>query len=167
MKNDLIDQLIAEWADERTDFDTSGMAIVGRIIRLGNLMSLSASKTLKPHGLSYTEFDILATLRRRGLPYQLTPTHLSKTTLLTSGAMTAALNRLENMELIRRKHSDTDLRSRSVILTNKGVMLVEVAAVDRFQEALTWTSNIPKEKQIKLANLLKILRATQNNYHGS
>ncbi len=163
MKNDLIDQLVAEWADERSDFDTSGMAIVGRIIRLGHLMSLSASETLKQHGLSYTEFDILATLRRGGSPYRLTPTQLSKTTLLTSGAMTAALNRLESMKLIRRKHSDTDLRSRSVTLTSKGVRLVEAAAADRFQEALTWTSNVAKEKQITLAKLLKALNRAQNS----
>ncbi|MBV1907762.1 MAG: MarR family transcriptional regulator [Kangiellaceae bacterium] len=157
MKGDLIDQLISEWVEERVDLDTSGMAIVGRIIRLGHLMSSSASEVLKPHGLSYTEFDILATLRRKGSPYRLTPTQLSKTTLLTSGAMTAALNRLEKKELISRQHSDTDLRSRSVTLDKKGILLIEVAAVDRFEEASSWTTAISKETQFKFAKLLKSL----------
>lgn len=156
MKMDLIDQLITEWHKERPDIDTSGMAIVGRIIRLGQLMSASAAESLKTHGLAYTDFDILATLRRKGRNNTLTPTELSKAVLLTSGAMTTALDRLERASLIQRKRSETDRRSHSITLTGKGCELAEAAAEDRFRDAAKWNAKLPAEFQSQLAKLLKL-----------
>jgi DNA-binding MarR family transcriptional regulator len=54
----------------------------------------------------------LATLQRSGAPYRLSPTALRKSVLLTSGAMTACLNRLEQCGLISRNPDDGDRRSR-------------------------------------------------------
>lgn len=69
---------------------------------LGGLLHARAGERLRAHGISYTELDVLATLRRSGAPYRLSPTVLRKAVLLTSGAMTACLNRLEQRGLIRR-----------------------------------------------------------------
>ncbi|MEM8770226.1 MAG: MarR family transcriptional regulator [Pseudomonadota bacterium] len=155
MDDDLIDALIAEWGATRPDFDTSGMEVVGRIIMLGHLMSISASDVLKIHNISYTDFDILATLCRQGPPYALTPSVLSRAVLLTSGAMTTALDRLERAGLITRRPSEEDRRSSVVSLTPRGRSTAEKAAVDRFGDAASWVADMPAEKRQRLAELLK------------
>jgi len=53
-------------------------------------------------------FDVLATLRRSGEPYQLTPTDLFKSAMLSSGAMTNRLNKLEEAGLIEQLPDPND-----------------------------------------------------------
>lgn len=139
MKNtpseDLMDRLVSEWREECPELDANAMKIVGRIMRLGRRFEKDATEALKPIGLLYTDFDILATLRRSGAPFELTPGQLSNAVLLTSGAMTAALDRLEHAELITRHASDTDRRVKSARLTDKGQRIAVSAAKARFNVA--------------------------------
>lgn len=132
---DLVDRLISDWRGERPDLDTRAMAVVGRLIQLGADLRASASDALAPHGLSYTDFDILATLRRSGTPFRLTPTELRDSVLLTSGAMTTALGRLVARRLVEREADVTDRRVKFVRLTSAGADLVDSAVSDRFAEA--------------------------------
>ena len=137
--------------------DTAAMAIVGRLIHLGNVMKASAGDTLKSYDLQYTDFDIIATLRRVGPPYSLTPTKLMASVLLTSGAMTAALKRLEAKALVDRPASSGDGRVRTVRLTQSGQKLAAHAAQTRFREAATWTQNLSESEQAQLEQLLRKL----------
>jgi DNA-binding MarR family transcriptional regulator len=63
----------------------------------------ASERELKECGLLGSDFDILATLRRAGEP--LTPTALYQSAMLSSGAMTARLDKLEQRGLIRREAS--------------------------------------------------------------
>ena len=132
---DVLDELVEEWATEVPSLDAKPMLVVGRIMRISNLLESEVARTLKPHGLHYTDFDILATLRRKGAPYELSPTQLSNSVILTSGAMTAAIDRLEKNSLVRRTQDKIDGRSRRVKLTAKGSRLVEKVALTRFELA--------------------------------
>ena len=80
--NDIIDRLIIDWKKERPDLNTSAMGIVGRILKLGKILERRAGQALKESGLYYTDFDVLATLRRSGSPYQLTPKELMKSVII-------------------------------------------------------------------------------------
>ena len=132
---DRVDALIEDWEREIPDLDTSGIAIVGRVLLLGRIFEQSINTKLKPFGLIYTDFDLLATLRRSGGDYCLTPTELRQSVLLTSGAMTAALDRLEGMGLISRVRSKEDRRSMSAKLTPAGRALLEQLLPLRFEDA--------------------------------
>ena len=131
----LIDNLVDDWNRERPGSKPEPMAIVGRIMRLGRAYQDEVSPMLRPHGISYSDFDVLATLRRAGAPYSLTPTELARNVILSSGAMTACLTRLENAGLIERANHVTDRRSRSAILLTKGIELVELLIDQRFELA--------------------------------
>ena len=104
------------------------MAVLGR---LNEASSLIARQRLAPlfarFGLQSGEFDVLATLRRSGQPYALTPTDLYEATMVTSGAMTARLDRLERAGLILRGPHPNDRRGIVVQLTAKGLALIEEA----------------------------------------
>ena len=70
---------------------------------------------------------MLATLRRSGAPYTLTPTELFSALMVTSGTMTTRLKNLENQGLIDRLPNPDDARSMLVRLTDKGKELIEQA----------------------------------------
>src|SRR4051794_41825850 len=91
------------------------MGIIGRISQLQREVHLAQRATFARHGLDAPAFDVLAALRRAGAPYQLTPTALMRTALVTSGAITQRLDRLEEKGPIPPERSEADRRA--VVLT--------------------------------------------------
>lgn len=155
---DIVDQLLRDWARERPDLDASAMAVVGRLLHLGGLLQARASEYLRAYDISYTELDVLATLRRSGAPYRLRPSTLRKSVLLTSGAMTACLDRLEKRGLIRRIPDTADRRSLMASLTNDGVGLIDAAIATHFDAAGQTVGTLTREQRTELAHLLRQLR---------
>lgn len=154
---DLIDSLVAEWRRERPQTAPEAMQVVGRIIRLGRLFEDEVTRMLRPHGLSYSDFDVLATLRRSGAPYEQAPTQLQKNALLTSGAMTACLRRLESAGLVSRKAEKADRRRLTAKLTAAGHALVERLIDQRFELAKAATGGITPTQFAELERLLRRL----------
>lgn len=161
-ESDLIDRLMEDWSRERPDLDAAAMGVVGRIIRLGRLMEARMASLLRQYRLSYTEFDLMATLRRSGAPCRMTPTELCNAVLLSSGAMTAALDRLETKGLIERTRSETDKRVRAAALTPAGRALVDIAIADRFADAQTCLQGLAPNDAADLAALLRRLSLSLN-----
>lgn len=152
---DVLDELVEEWAVVLPDLDADPMLVVGRILRIANLLQAEVARELKPHGLHYTDFDILATLRRKGSPFELTPSELAASVILTSGAMTAAIGRLEKAALVKRTQDKVDRRSRRVKLTAKGVRLVDKTIGVRFSIA---KANLEPLKETEIAKLAEFLK---------
>ena len=153
--NDKVEGLLADWRRERPDLDVEAMAVVGRILSLGRRLEARANGALKALGLHYTDLDVLATLRRSGKPYRLTPTELRESVLITSGAMTACLDRLEGNGLIARRSNPHDRRSTSAGLTPAGVRLIDRAIVARFEEANDAVAGLTARSRAALATLLQ------------
>lgn len=154
---DLIDRLITEWGNVAPHLDTSGMEVVGRLLMLGKILERTANKALQNTDIIYTDLDVLATLRRSGEPYQLTPKQLMQSVLITSGAMTALLGRLTKMSLIERVSVPNDGRSKAAKLTPKGITVIDEAIKLRFDEAKNVANLLNKTEQKQLARLLKKL----------
>ena len=161
MESDLVDQLIADWAREVPDLDTNAMRVVGRVLRLGRKFETRINEILKPHGLRYTDFDVLATLRRSGRPYCLAPKELLKSVVITSGGMTAALDRLTDADLIERVPNSDDRRSMSAKLTAQGARLVEELIVVRFHDASRSIDALSPAERVTLGKLLRKLTMAQ------
>jgi DNA-binding MarR family transcriptional regulator len=154
---DKIDRLLADWHRECPELDAGPMQVVGRLLSLGRQLEARAIAVLKPHGLHYTDLDVLATLRRQGPPYRLTPTELRDSVLLTSGAMTACLDRLERNGWITRVANAADRRSTAAALTPAGRVLIDEAIVLRFAEARAALAPLSTVEQQDLAQLLRKL----------
>src|SRR5829696_738391 len=95
---DKVDALIAGWRDALPHLDPSALGLVGRVIVLAEHLQRTAGAALGEHGLTLGEFDILGTLRRHG-DGGMTPTQLLRWVVLTSGGMTARLDKLEQAGL--------------------------------------------------------------------
>lgn len=154
---DLIDDLVADWQRERPGSDAAAMRIVGRIIRLGRSYEQDVAQMLRAHGMSYSDFDVLATLRRSGPPYESVPTQLQQNVLLTSGAMTACLRRLESAGLIARGTTPEDRRRLSAKLTPKGFAMVESLIDRRFALARQSLAGLDADQIVAAEGLLRRL----------
>ncbi|OQW61414.1 MAG: hypothetical protein A4S17_09535 [Proteobacteria bacterium HN_bin10] len=154
---DVVDSLVADWRRENARLRPEAMQVVGRIIRLGRLYQDNVSALLRPYGLSYSDFDVLATLRRSGAPFELTPTDLQQSVLLTSGAMTACLRRLEEAQLITRRADAEDGRRSSARLSKRGQTLVEKLIDRRFALAAEAIAGLNQKQADELTALLRKL----------
>src|SRR4029450_4416013 len=92
---DHVDFVLEQWATERPDLDMAPMGVVGRLLRLTRRIDAELDRTFSAHGLDRPAFDVLATLRRAGSPHRLTPAQLMRASMVTSGAITQRLDRLE------------------------------------------------------------------------
>lgn len=122
---DAIDAVIEQWHRERPDADTWPVSILGRIVRLSRVLEREAKKFFAEHGLEPWEFDVLTTLRRSGEPYELTASALLKATMVTSGAITNRIDRMEVKGLVERVRDLGDRRLVRVRLTPHGREVVD------------------------------------------
>lgn len=127
MTKDAVDTILEQWQRERPDLDTSPMGVIGRLSRVSQHLDNAIRAALAELGISPGEFDVLATLRRTGAPYQLNPSALYQAAMLSSGAMTNRLDRLEQAGYVQRLPDPGDRRGRLVKLTEKGRQLVDQA----------------------------------------
>jgi DNA-binding MarR family transcriptional regulator len=155
--SDAVDRVLAQWHAERPELDVSAMGVIGRISRAAALLEREIDKTLSEFDLQPGEFDLLATLRRSGAPYRLTVGQLLKSTMVSSGAVTHRLNRLDDKHLISRDFDPRNRRSVIVALTKQGLTLVDQALTAHLNNEQKQLASLTKQKKEALAGLLRDL----------
>ena len=154
---DHVDHLLAQWAVERPDLDVSAMGVVGRLARVQRLVEAELRTTFAAHDLDASPFDVLATLRRNAAAGGLTPAALMRSAMVTSGAITQRLDRLEERGLVQRSPSDADRRSVLVQLTDAGRALVDQTLPDHVATEERLLAGLDAEQRELLASALRTL----------
>ncbi|WP_312829073.1 MarR family winged helix-turn-helix transcriptional regulator [Pantoea anthophila] len=154
---DHIDFVVSQWDSAMPELDASSMQIFGRMLRLMKHLAKARSQALEPFGFQEGEFDVLATLRRAGSPWRLSPTQLYQSLLVTSGAMTNRLNRLEQQNLIERVAAAGDKRSLLVGLTPHGQQQIERALAIHTATQEAALAPLTAKDRAELERLLKSL----------
>ncbi|QNP61554.1 MarR family winged helix-turn-helix transcriptional regulator [Streptomyces genisteinicus] len=130
---DRVARIQAEWRRERPDLDVAPQAVIGRLHRLADRLTGELRLVYDRYGLGEGEFDVLCALRRAGHPYERAPGELAAHTMVTTGAMTKRIDRLERSGLVTRRRSGDDRRARIVALTRPGRELVDRAFTDHMR----------------------------------
>ncbi|MBB2701336.1 UNVERIFIED_ORG: DNA-binding MarR family transcriptional regulator [Rhizobium esperanzae] len=154
-KQDHVDRILAQWRRERPDLDVEPMGILGRLKRLGTHLGREVETVLMKHGLSTSAFDVLATLRRSGAPYRLSPGELLEMTMVSSGTMTNRIDQLEKAGFVERILNPEDRRSVLIALTEKGLATVEEAVGAHVANQHRLTGNLTTEDKAAFDRLLK------------
>jgi DNA-binding MarR family transcriptional regulator len=154
---DEIERIVEQWDRERPDLDTSPTLTLQRITRLSLLQGVSFARVFAPYGISFGEYLVLAALRRAGPPYRMSPTSLFNALILSSGAMTNRLDRLETIGLVDRQPDPTDRRGRLVALTDRGRELVDAAVVEHLENEQELLGALDAQEREQLAGLLRKL----------
>ena len=83
--------------------------------------------------------------------------------MLTSGAMTNRIDRLEEEGLVRRLKDDADRRKVLVQLTEKGLRLIENATEARFETAMDALESLSARQRNALSDLLRMVLMSQED----
>jgi DNA-binding MarR family transcriptional regulator len=149
---DHVARIQAEWRAERPDVDTTPQGVIGRLHRIAIQLTGELTLLYAKYGLTEGEFDVLAALRRAGAPYERAPGEIALHTMVTTGAVTKRVDRLEEAGLVDRRRSAADGRGRVVRLTPAGRRLIDkaftahMANEKRLLEALTPAETMQLEK---------------------
>ena len=116
MERDLdhVGRIMEQWRRERPDVDSVPDGGDRPAAPAGGRAAAELRPVFAEAGLSDGDFDVLASLRRSGAPYQLTPGELAASTMVTSGAVTKRLDRLEEKGYVTRTVCVEDARSRRI-----------------------------------------------------
>jgi DNA-binding MarR family transcriptional regulator len=152
---DRIDKILAQWRRERPDLDTTAMGLFGRMRNLTLHLSREMEKTFGRFGLNSANFDMLATLRRSGEPYTLSPSDLMDTMMVSSGTMTNRIDQLEKAGLVSRSQNPNDGRSFLISLTPKGFKLIDAAVTAHVKTQAQLVSALSQEERAALNGLLR------------
>ncbi|MFZ5845806.1 MAG: MarR family winged helix-turn-helix transcriptional regulator [Actinomycetota bacterium] len=159
MARDGVDRILEQWARERPDLETEAMGVVGRLYRVAKAAGDLATEAYARFGITRADFDVLATLRRAGAPYQLSPSALTASLMLTSGGVTGRIDRLEKAGLVRRSPDPSDRRGQLVSLTDKGRELIDEAVGAGLATQDEFLSPLSPAKRRQLDSLLRQLLA--------
>lgn len=127
MTDDRIAQIQAAWRRERPELDVSPQGVIARLHRVALELTDRLTAVYAEYGLGEGDFDVLATLRRAGEPYERPAGELADHTLVTTGGLTKRVDRLVARGLVERRTEASDARRRIVRLTPAGKALIDEA----------------------------------------
>lgn len=157
-KRDTVDRVREQWAAERPELDTSAFAVIGRVSRAARIIERRLIENFEAHGLDGDwMFDMLMTLRRAGQPYQLTAGELVRQTMVTTGAMTNRIDRLEASGYVKRIADPNDRRVVLVRLLPAGKAIVDEAADEHYRLERELLSGLSDRQQEQLSHMLRTL----------
>jgi DNA-binding MarR family transcriptional regulator len=156
-EEDHVDRVRTQWRAVHPELDTAPLAIIARIGRIAAYFDQSTDALMGERGLARSSWDVLASLRRAGPPYELSPTELYQALMRSSGAMTNRLHRLERAGLIQRRPDPGDGRGRLVRLTPAGRKLVDEIAPLHLENEERLLASLTEEERGTLENLLRRL----------
>lgn len=155
--SDHVDEIVRQWARELPDLDVSPMQVVGRLSRVTQQIERRLDENFSRHGLDSGSFDVLATLRRAGAPFTLSPKKLAASSMITSSAVAQRLNKLQERQLITRSRSGDDGRGTVVALTDHGKEVIDRALPAHAATEHNLLSGLSRDDVETLAELLRKL----------
>jgi DNA-binding MarR family transcriptional regulator len=161
MTEDSIDRIVHQWNRERPELDVSPTHVLQRITRLYLLQSASFAEVFGRYGLTLGEFEVLAALVRSGPPHRMKPTELVGALVLSSGAMTNRIDRVEEAGLVERLADPDDRRGTLVTLAEKGRQVVDEAFLAHLANEERLLGALSAGERRQLADLLRKLLTSE------
>lgn len=152
---DHVDGIIADWRRERPDLDPAPIGVIGRLHRLAIRLTEELEPVFHRHGLGEGDFDVLAAIRRVGAPYECRPSELATRTMVTSGAVTKRLDRLEGASLVQRRASEVDGRGVVVALTEHGLAVIDRVVTEHLANEARLLTGLDPGERAALEDLLR------------
>ncbi|TDT29065.1 MarR family winged helix-turn-helix transcriptional regulator [Naumannella halotolerans] len=152
---DFIGRVQQQWQRERPGVDVAPLGLIGRLHRIANHLTVELVALYAEYGLTEGEFDVLATLRREGVPYAMAAGELARNTVVTTGGMSKRLDRLESRGLITRRVSEADQRGRTVSLTDAGRELIDETFTAHMENERLLLGSLSADEVEQLTALLR------------
>jgi DNA-binding MarR family transcriptional regulator len=151
---DQIEIILQQWNEQRPDLDVASMGLIGRVMRIARHLQRAMDEVFAAHDLNLAAFDVLATLRRAGEPYRLSPGDLIANTMVTSGTMTHRVDQLVRAGYVQRVDHPEDGRSVLIELTDEGFDVIDAAVTDHVANLQRLTEGLTDSEFTRLDRLL-------------
>lgn len=138
------------------------MAAITAVMRTASIFLQRADAILKPHGLTFARFEVLALLgfsKRGSLPMS----QASDLLQVHATSLTNSVDRLESTGLVRRIAHPTDGRTRLLELTAQGQKVLG-AARDDLNEQLFAQSKLSGTDAVELFEILARFRKASGDF---
>lgn len=152
--DDAVAEIVARWRQIDPELDPSPMLIIGRLHRLATITDALLRPPFAAVGLSNGDFDLLAALRRQPPPHELNPGRLATAMMVTTGATSKRIDRLEAQQLVTRRTCDADGRSRLIALTGRGRATVDRLIRTHLDNEANLVRGLTVNQRAELADLL-------------
>lgn len=148
---------LREEIGQQKPFRTIEEEVLLNILRTSDRLSLMFQKTLRPYGITATQYNVLRILRGAG-PDGLSCSKIGDLMVAHDPDITRLLGRLEKMKLVRRRRNKKDRRQICTQISEKGLeCLAELDdVVDRTNRQLL--SHLSPESMQQLIALLEEAR---------
>ncbi|MFJ2865252.1 MarR family winged helix-turn-helix transcriptional regulator [Kitasatospora sp. NPDC087314] len=156
-QRDTVDDIVEQWTRTRPDLNLEVIGLIGRMRRLNVRVDNALREYFVSCGLDSSEFDVLATLRRAGEPYELNARALLKAAMVTSGAITNRVDRLSAKGLVERNPCPNDRRAVLVRLTPAGKDLIDAALAGHVRNEERLLAVLDGDERAQLDALLRKL----------
>lgn len=123
----ILDDTFTTWAELRPDLDFDAMRLILKMGTAVRIATDSVREEFGTLGITVSEFDVLATLRRNGPGAVLTPSYIAEVAMVKPSGLSHRLNQLEKAGLIDRSPDPDDRRSSLVRITPAGRKVVDRA----------------------------------------
>lgn len=157
---DGVEPAVQRWSRQRPDLDAAPMAVFELLSRASRQVNHRLARVLTEYDLQSWEFDVLATLRTDGAPYEMCPGTIGGHLGVSNSTMTNRINRLVQSELVERHFSPHNRRIIIVRLTEKGIELVDRAMSSYISEGKKALESLTTNETDQLCSLLRKIGST-------
>jgi DNA-binding MarR family transcriptional regulator len=127
MPTNIIDRALEDLKREFPGIDGTVRGIVYSLFFLTNHFARTGGRILEEIDLSWGEYLVISTVRRRGALASMSPSSISESLGMSTGGVSNLLRRMEKRGLVKRAPSSRDGRGVRVQITARGRKYAEVA----------------------------------------
>ncbi|MGA4839830.1 MarR family winged helix-turn-helix transcriptional regulator [Streptomyces sp. G45] len=156
--SDAVDAIVEQWEKERPDLIDRlwPVELLARVQRMNRVLEREMKAFCAAHGVENNgEFDVLTTLRRSGPPYALTAGAFLKAAMVTSGAITNRIDRMEAKGLVERVRDGADRRTVKIRLTDRGKEVTDRLMDEHLRNYARLVDGLDPEECARAAGLLR------------
>jgi DNA-binding MarR family transcriptional regulator len=167
LSSDHAKDIAKTWAKERPDLDPLDYLLPIYLLRIARIVERAADqRSRRLFGISSAELRVLLALRRAGGKYSRRPTDLFRALLVTSGAITKNVDRLEAIGLVERQPDPSDKGGFLIHLTLRGKRVADKSMTEMAASSILSPHNISLTRSGRKAMikfLEQILLDLENN----
>ncbi|HEU5035166.1 MAG TPA: MarR family transcriptional regulator [Mycobacteriales bacterium] len=153
--SDSVDFCITDVTTRYDSIDVEVEGVVDRMQTINKHVGRAFEQTLAGHGLSHGEYKLMLRLATRSEEHRMSAGDLSRALMLSSGAMTNRLDRLEAAGLVRRVPDPRDRRGVLVELTEQGEKQIDEAVTEQAAREIAVLSALSPKELTQLNGLLR------------
>lgn len=151
----IIDRTLLDLKREFPYIDETVKGIVYSVFFLANHFTQTGARVLEDFDLSWGDYLVLSTIRRRGSRGTMSPSAISDSIGMSTGGLSNLLRRLEKNGLITRKPSTRDGRGIQVEITTRGRKIAEQSLRAISENQLAHLESLPEADRAHLYALLR------------